>query len=426
MNMTTSVPQTPSLFRRIMTKLAAFAPGIFLIGYSIGTGSITTMAKAGANYGVSLMWAVALSCIVTWFLIRIYGRYASVTGERALTAFRRHIHPGVAMLFLIGLTVAVSGSIMGVMGILADVMATWSTTWFSGGISALAWAIAMVIMINVMLWTNSNAGFDKILSALVGIMGLAFVINFFIMMPPVADLLAGFIPSVPDPVAGDNSTPFLIISGMVGTTVAPAMFLMRTTLVKSNGWGVDNLPHQNRDAIVSAGMMFIISAAVMAAAAGTLYQTGTGLNNASQMVIILEPIAGSAAVGLFVIGIVAAGLSSQFPNLLLTPWLLADWRDTSNEVSPGYRILMTVMSLLCLVVPLFHARPVLVMIASQAFNAVILPLTVLCMFWLANKPSLMGKYRCSRWENVMFIAISVFTLIMGYMAMSGLIESLMK
>ncbi|MEN1256064.1 divalent metal cation transporter, partial [Pseudomonas aeruginosa] len=93
--------------------------------------------------------------------------------------------------------------------------------------------------------------------------------------------------------------------------------------VKSNGWGVDNLPHQNRDAIVSAGMMFIISAAVMAAAAGTLYQTGTGLNNASQMVIILEPIAGSAAVGLFVIGIVAAGLSSQFPNLLLTPWLLA-------------------------------------------------------------------------------------------------------
>lgn len=143
------------------------------------------------------------------------------------------------------------------------------------------------------------------------------------MMPPVADLLAGFIPSVPDPVAGDNSTPFLIISGMVGTTVAPAMFLMRTTTVKSNGWGVDNLPHQNRDAIVSAGMMFIISAAVMAAAAGTLYQTGTGLNNASQMVIILEPIAGSAAVGLFVIGIVAAGLSSQFPNLLLTPrcWL---------------------------------------------------------------------------------------------------------
>lgn len=85
------------------------------------------MAKAGANYGVSLMWAVALSCIVT-VLIRIYGRYASVTGERALTAFRRHIHPGVAMLFLIGLTVAVSGSIMGVMGILADVMATWSTT----------------------------------------------------------------------------------------------------------------------------------------------------------------------------------------------------------------------------------------------------------------------------------------------------------
>ena len=37
---------------------------------------------------------------------------------------------------------------------------------------------------------------------------------------------------------------------------------------------------------------------------------------------------------------------------------------------------MTVMSPLCLVVPLFHARPASVMIASQAFKDMIPPLTV--------------------------------------------------
>ena len=53
---------------------------------------------------------------------------------------------------------------------------------------------------------------------------------------------------------------------------------------------------------------------------------------------------------------------------------------------------MTVMSLLCLVVPLFHARPVLVMIASQAFNAIYSAADCfyVCSGW-ANKPSLMGK-----------------------------------
>jgi Mn2+/Fe2+ NRAMP family transporter len=38
--------------------LRSIMPGIFLIGYNIGTGSLTAMSKAGANYGMDLLWAV--------------------------------------------------------------------------------------------------------------------------------------------------------------------------------------------------------------------------------------------------------------------------------------------------------------------------------------------------------------------------------
>ena len=34
---------------------ALFLPGIFLLGFNIGTGSVTAMAKAGATYGMSLL-----------------------------------------------------------------------------------------------------------------------------------------------------------------------------------------------------------------------------------------------------------------------------------------------------------------------------------------------------------------------------------
>jgi len=37
--------------QKIAKGLALFLPGIFLLGFNIGTGSITTMAKAGADYG---------------------------------------------------------------------------------------------------------------------------------------------------------------------------------------------------------------------------------------------------------------------------------------------------------------------------------------------------------------------------------------
>ena len=36
---------------RLSKALALFLPGIFLLGFNIGTGSVTSMAKAGATYG---------------------------------------------------------------------------------------------------------------------------------------------------------------------------------------------------------------------------------------------------------------------------------------------------------------------------------------------------------------------------------------
>ena len=75
----------------LMRVLAVLGPGIFAIGYTIGTGSVTSMAKAGADYGLGLVWVLALSCIFSGVLMEAYGRLAAVTGETSLTAIRRHL-----------------------------------------------------------------------------------------------------------------------------------------------------------------------------------------------------------------------------------------------------------------------------------------------------------------------------------------------
>ena len=113
--------------------LALFLPGIFLLGFNIGTGSVTSMAVSGADYGMSLLWTIAMSCLATFCLINVYGRYTLVTGETALQAFRKHIHPGVGLFFIVALTAGVSGSVMGVMGIVAAVSTEWSKTMIDGG-----------------------------------------------------------------------------------------------------------------------------------------------------------------------------------------------------------------------------------------------------------------------------------------------------
>jgi manganese transport protein len=75
--------------------LRSLLPGFFLFGYCIGTGSVTAMATAGADHGMALLWTVALSSVITFFLIDLYGRFTLVTGETSLSGFRRHLHPSV-------------------------------------------------------------------------------------------------------------------------------------------------------------------------------------------------------------------------------------------------------------------------------------------------------------------------------------------
>lgn len=411
--------------RNIAELLVLFLPGIFLLGFNIGTGSVTTMAKAGATYGMSLLWTVLVSCVATYVMIVTYGRYTLVTGETALQAFRKHIHPAVGIFFIVALTAGVSGSVMGVMGIVADISYEWSKTFVSGGIKPVYWAAFFISLVYFIFWRGRTDVFERALAVIVAIMAASFVLNFFILMPPPVDILKGLIPSIPETADTTSQGPLLLIASMVGTTLFSGLFIIRTTLVKEAGWTLADDKQQRRDALFAASMMFLISAAIMAAAAGTLYVEGLGLDKPSQMITLLEPLAGSFAVSIFAVGIIAAGVSSQFPNVLMLPWLICDYQNSERKMTlTRYRVIVFFISLLGLVVPLFDARPVLVMIVSQAFNVVLLPATVACIFYLSNRKDLMGEYRNSVGVNIALIAIFLFSLVTSFMAFRGLLSML--
>jgi Mn2+/Fe2+ NRAMP family transporter len=405
---------------RFSKTLALFLPGIFLLGFNIGTGSVTSMAKAGATYGMSLLWTIVASCLATFLLITVYGRYTLVTGETALHAFRKHIHPAVGIFFILALTAGVSGSVMGVMGIVADISFEWSKTMVDGGIAPIYFAIFYIALVYYIFWNGRTQFFERSLAVIVAIMSACFILNFFIMMPPPIDILKGLLPNLPEVPADEGRGPFLVIASMVGTTVFSGLFIIRTTLVKEAGWTVNDMAKQRNDAIVSVAMMFIISGSIMAAAAGTLYAEGLGLTKASQMIELLEPLVGAFAMSIFAVGIIAAGVSSQFPNVLMLPWLLCDYNQSKREMTlPRYRVMVFLISLLGLVVPIFEARPVFVMIVSQAFQSIILPVTVLCILYLGNRRDLMGDHRHSPGINVFLGAILLFSIVTTTMGIKG-------
>ncbi|MCK4921856.1 MAG: divalent metal cation transporter, partial [Bacteroidales bacterium] len=355
--------------------------------------------------------------------INLFGKYTLVTGETAIASIKKHIHPAVAIFFVVTLTAHVCGSVIGVMGIISDVCFKWSENYIDGGIAPIYFSIFFIALVYLIFLLGKTELFKNILAVFVGIMAISFLINFLILTPPLIEIAKGMIPRVPN--TGPNESAFLVMASMVGTTVFSGLFILRTTLVKEAGWTLADLKTQKRDALFSGFMMFVVSASVMAAAAGTLNIQGITLQNVSEMINILRPLAGSFAVAIFAIGLIAAGVSSQFPNVALLPWLLNDYHQRKPDMTrTSYRLIVLVISLLGLIVPILDANPIAVMITSQAFGALVLPVTVACILYLGNKSLLMKKHKFSVGLNIILVAIFIFAAIMSYMSYTGIFATL--
>ena len=412
---------------KFKTIIASILPGIFLIGYNVGTGSITSMSKAGANFGLDLLWTILISCIITYYLISLFSRYTMVTGETIIQGIKKHIHPKLAIVLVTALSIIIITALIGVLGIIAEVLEVWSKSIIDGGISQNLWAIIVAIVLYGLLFIGNYAFFEKILAVLVSIMGAAFIATMFVSFPSLKELASGFVPKLPEIAEGSDNNSLIIISGMVGTTVSVFVFIIRSQIIKDTGWTMADNAIQKRDAFVSASMMFLISAAVMITAAATLHTQGLKMNSVIEMIPMLEPIAGKAAVGVFVIGIIAAGLSSHLPNLLVIPWLIIDYKEEKRETNTKkYRIILAILTGISIIGVTLGFKPVFIMMLSQACISIVLPITIASIFYLTSQKRLMKEYTNSKVDMGILTLIMLFSLFMGSLGVKGLLIDLMN
>ncbi len=403
---------------RIRLALAAVGPGLFLIGYNIGTGSVTTMAKSGAEHGMTLFWALLLSCIFTFVLMVAYGQMTLVTGRTALFNFKREIFGGtlLSLYILVAIIIGELLALMGIMGIVADLLQE-GLRLLGLPVAGRFWIILVsLIPLYIMLWYGRYRLFEKVLTFFVIMMGLCFVVVFFLVHPSWAAMTSGLVPSVPN-------TPgaFGLVAAMAGTTCSAAVFIVRSTVVAEKGWTIDHLENEKRDALVSATMMLFLSGIVMAVSAGTLHVQGQTLNDTVEMIGLFQPLGGKIAAFLLILGIAGAGLSTVFPIVLIAPWLICDFRGQERDIhSPLFRILTLVGLLFGFGMVLMEQRPPALMVFSQAFQACILPAVAIPAFFLINKSKLMKDRLAGFWMNGGMIAVIVFSFITTFFALREL------
>jgi Mn2+/Fe2+ NRAMP family transporter len=405
------------MISRIIKAVLSFGPGIFAIGYTIGTGSVTSMIVAGSTFGMGLLWVLFLSCLFSGALIYAYGNFALVTGETALHAFKKYLPYGkvIGILIIVGVTFGQWNSLIGILGISSNIIFELLALYFPAigphkyGV-VIAIAVLVIGVMYAILLNGKYSMFEKVLVLFVTIMGISFIVSLAFVHPLPAEVVQGLVPSIPGVPGGR-----MLVAAFVGTTMAAATFLSRPLFIQGKGWTMKNQDQQKKDAIVAAILVFVVSGSVMSVAAGALYEKSEPITNVLGMVGALEPIAGKAALTLFFFGTLSAGLSSVFPCLLIAPLLIEDYRSGKlDTTSRQFRIITGIASVLALTIPVLGFNPIKGQLLTQVFNVFVLPLVVAGMIAVINRKDLMGEHKAGYVLNALLGFAFLFSVIISY------------
>jgi NRAMP (natural resistance-associated macrophage protein)-like metal ion transporter len=384
-------------------------PGLLVTAAFIGPGTITTASVAGANFGFALIWTLLFSVIATILLQSMAARLGVATGQDLAQALRAHIETPLFKSLAIFLVISaigvgsaayeagnLSGASMGLIEIFPQV-------------NAQLWTPLIAFLSAILLYSGKHKVVENALILLVILMSLVFISTLVMAAPSLSDVLAGFIPSMPE---GSVTT----VLALVGTTIVPYnLFLHSGVLAARHDSESDKqkvIKETNIDTGVSITLGGVITLAILSTASVAFYGTDAGQISAANMAVQLEPLLGDAAHYFFAIGLFAAGLTSAITAPLAGAYAVCGMLGWSNKMdNVRFKSVAIVILLFGAAVASLGLDPVAVIIFAQAANGLLLPIVTAYLVWLVNQSSVMGKYTNSVLVNL--FTLPVLVLIFG-------------
>ncbi len=181
---------------RLGPMLMAIGPAIVVSGSVIGSGELINVPVQAAVFGFVLFWAVALSCVIKYFLQVELGRYCLVHNRTTIQALNTCPGPKfrgtgwVGILYMVGYTVSmvtVAGILAATAGLLQSV---WPMDWLGLSedheqaqiIGKNIWGIVTFFVVSLMLWRGFYGELEKLVAILVAGFSLSIVVALLLLV----------------------------------------------------------------------------------------------------------------------------------------------------------------------------------------------------------------------------------------------------
>jgi Mn2+/Fe2+ NRAMP family transporter len=198
-----------------------------------------------------------------------------------------------------------------------------------------------------------------------------------------------------------SSTYLLLLIALAGTTITPYMQLYLQSAVVERGVREDELPHEEREAVLGAVFANVIASFIIIATAATLYTHGIhSISSAADAARALTPFAGHYAEALFGIGLLGASLLAAAILPIATSYVISESLGYEKgvgrrrEEAPVFVNIITAMILFSAFVAMIPDVPVIALLVGvQVVNGLLLPINLFFIWRLARSRHVMGEHR---------------------------------
>lgn len=397
-----------ALWSKVKTFFIVMGPGIITLSAGNDAGGITTYSIAGAHFGYSMLWCAIPITIGLVVIQEMSNRMGVATGKGLSGMIRERFGVKITFYLILGIFLA---NLCNVTTEFAGIAASLELFGVSKYLSVPLFAI--------LIWILVLKGNYKMVER-VFLIGCFFFISY---------ILAGIL-AKPDwhqigknlvtPTIRWESGYFIMLIGVLGTTIAPWMQFYHQSSAAEKGTKMELINYGRLDATLGSLIANTVALFIVITCAATLYQNNQRINEARDAALALRPLAGDYCFYLYAFGLLNASLLAACVLPLSAAFTVCEgfgWESgigkTAAEAPQFYFIYTILIAFGASVVLIPRISLITLMVFSQIVNGLILPIITFFTLVLANDKHILGRYVNSKIFNICAWATGIGTTLLS-------------
>ncbi|MBM7654607.1 Nramp family divalent metal transporter [Neobacillus cucumis] len=368
----------------------------------VDPGNFATNIQSGARFGYKMLWVIVLANLMALLLQNMSAKLGIATGKSLPEICRDRMPKWLTMIMWIVSELAAMATD------LAEFLGATLALNLLAGIPML-YATLITGVVTYLILMLEKFGFrplEKFIAAFAMLIGLCYLVETLLSQPDFSQIAYHSVV----PWLG-NSESIMLAVGVIGATVMPHAIYLHSSLTqnrivpRNDQEKIKIQKFSTKEIIIAMTLAGFVNLAMMYMAASVFNTTGQShVADLTTAYHTLTPLLGSAAASVFLISLLASGLSSSVVGTMAGQVIMQGFVGFSIPL--WIRRLVTMAPTVIIVA--LGVDPTQTLIISQVILSAVLPFPIIALIYFTQKKELMGVLTNKR---ITTILSSLFALI---------------